>query len=129
MAFWVYIALVFRVLQAFSVVCLINPHVAGKRRMQVMLVIIFCLVQSPRREEPPVALTFLLLCVRRTLDTREPFVLLCLLPCSQPQFLLLLSSVSPLPILILCTWLTVLILLTSSNFFFNFLLCDRRLWI
>lgn len=41
------------------------------------------------------------------LDPGVPFVLLCLLPCSQPQFLLLLSSVLPLPILILCTWLTV----------------------
>lgn len=64
MAFWIYIALVFRVLQAFYMVCLINPHIAEKRWMQVMLVIIFRLVESPWQEKPPVVLSFLLLCVR-----------------------------------------------------------------
>lgn len=62
MASWIYIALVFRVLGAFYMQYLINPHIAWKCGMQVMFVIIFSLVQSPWLEEGPVMLNSVALC-------------------------------------------------------------------
>lgn len=62
MTFWIYMALVFGVLGAFYMLHLINPHIAVKRWMQVMFVIIFSLAQSPWLEEGPGMLSSVALC-------------------------------------------------------------------